>query len=106
MDREKLYERINRRVDGMFEEGVLKEVKGLLKHDLSVTSRGALGIKEIKNYLEERFTLDEAREELKKNTRRFAKRQLTWFRPNKNIEWIDTAEGKKALNEILELLTR
>jgi len=104
MDREKLYKKINERIDAMFKKGVLNEVRELLKHDLSVTSRGALGIKEIKNYLEEKATLEEAREELKKNTRRFAKRQLTWFRPNKDIKWIDAAKGKKTVDKILELL--
>jgi len=78
----------------MFRKGLVKEVKRLLRRKLSITSRQAIGIKEIKGYLDKRHGLEKAREILKRNTRRFAKRQLTWFRPDKRIVWIDLG-GKK-----------
>jgi len=65
------------------------EVEKLLKKDLSRTAQQALGIKEITSFLNGEMSLEEASLELKKNTRRYAKRQLTWFRADKRIEWIN-----------------
>lgn len=87
--RDLLYERINKTVEKMFDEGLLEEVKKLRKRDLSKTAAKALGIKEISSYLEGATGLEGAAEELKKNTRQYAKRQLTWFRADKRIEWVD-----------------
>ena len=89
MDRKELYERINKRVDSMFKIGVAKEVRNLMRRKLSLTAKQALGIKELEGYLKKRYSLAEAKELLKKNTRRFAKRQLTWFRADKDIVWLD-----------------
>ena len=89
MDRKTLYERINKRVDSMFRKGLVKEVKKLLKKNLSLTSKKALGIKQVENYLKNEYDLEKAKDLLKRDTRRFAKRQLTWFRPDKRIMWID-----------------
>ena len=86
--REKLYERINNRVDVMFENGAVEEVKELLKLNLSVTSEKIIGIKEISGYLKGEYNIEQAKELMKKNTRNFAKRQMTWFRRDKRIEWI------------------
>ncbi|MCK9573601.1 MAG: tRNA (adenosine(37)-N6)-dimethylallyltransferase MiaA [Candidatus Omnitrophica bacterium] len=86
--REKLYERINERVDNMFEAGAVQEVEGLLKLDLSSTSEKIIGIKEISGYLKGEYNIEQAKELMKKNTRNFAKRQLTWFKADKRIEWI------------------
>ncbi len=87
-ERQVLYDRINRRVDVMVTSGLLEEVKSL--HDNR--HRNALqtvGYREIFEYLDGSITLDQAIEEIKKNTRRFAKRQLTWFKKNEDIKWFD-----------------
>ena len=86
--REKLYERINKRVDEMFEAGAVQEVEGLLKLSLSSTSEKIIGIKEISAYLKGEYNIEQAKVLMKKNTRNFAKRQLTWFGRDKRIEWI------------------
>lgn len=91
MDRGKLYERINRRVDIMIESGLIEEVKKLLNMGYSenLASMQGLGYKEIIQYLKGNYSLDESVEILKRDSRRYAKRQLTWFRRDKNIEWIN-----------------
>ncbi len=86
--RDKLYRRIDLRVDKMFKIGLVKEVKELLKKKLSKTASCAIGIKEIKGYFEGLYDLDEAKRLVKRNTRWYAKRQLTWFRKDKRITWI------------------
>ena len=102
MDREKLYEGINKRVDLMFKKGIVTEVKKLLRQTLSITSRQALGIKEIEGYLNKTHDKTEAKEALKKNTRRFAKRQLTWFRADKRIVWLNIDEiGEARATQII-----
>lgn len=87
--REKLYERINNRVDVMFKNGAVEEVKELLKLNLSNTASKIIGIKEISGYLKGEYNIEQAKELMKKNTRNFAKRQLTWFRADKRINWVD-----------------
>lgn len=90
MDREKLYERINRRVDIMIEQGLIEEVQSLVnKYKEFPTAMQGLGYKEVVEYIEGETTKEEMIEKLKMETRRYAKRQLTWFRKNKNIKWID-----------------
>ena len=89
LDRDALYQRINQRTDLMFEAGAVKEVKKLLKRNLSLTAKKIIGINEISDFLEGKASEAQARESIKKNTRNFAKRQLTWFRKDKRIEWID-----------------
>jgi len=88
-ERDKLYAVINKRVDLMFKNGLVEEARKLLRKNLSITSRQALGIKEIEGYLNKKYTICEAKELLKRNTRRFAKRQLTWFRQDLRIKWFD-----------------
>jgi len=88
LPREKLDQRINQRVDKMFRQGLVKEVKKLLRLKLSKTSRYAIGINEIKGYLEGLYSLDEAKELIKKNTRKYSRRQMTWFRKDKRIKWV------------------
>jgi len=90
-ERSDLYERINARTEAMFEQGAVEEVRGLTKLNLSLTARKIIGISEIGAYLRGDVSQDEAREEMAKNTRNFAKRQLTWFRKDKRIGWIDRA---------------
>ncbi|MBI4974305.1 MAG: tRNA (adenosine(37)-N6)-dimethylallyltransferase MiaA [Candidatus Omnitrophica bacterium] len=89
MPREDIYENINRRVDKMFGEGIVNEVKALKKRNLSKTAKAVLGFKEITGYLDGENDLETARKLLKRNTRRFAKRQLTWFRADKRVKWFD-----------------
>lgn len=95
MDREKLYERINLRVDLMMEKGLLEEVTGLWKRGIrGVQSVQAIGYKELYAYLDGVWSLEEAVEQLKQNSRRYAKRQLTYFRNKMDVEWIGTEWDK------------
>ena len=101
MDREKLYDRINRRVNIMLEEGLIEEVELLLKkYKEFPTAMQGLGYKEVVEYLEGSCTKEEMIEKIKRETRRYAKRQLTWFRKNKQTIWIGPHDLQKILNEI------
>lgn len=93
--REMLYSNINKRVDLMFSDGILPEVRRLSKKKLSKTAKAALGIKEIVSCLEGQRSIEEAKEIMKRNTRRYAKRQLTWFRADKRIIWFDITKLSK-----------
>lgn len=96
MDREKLYERINKRVDIMIENGLVDEVKNLInKYDELPTAIQGLGYKEVVLYLNNEMSYDEMIEKIKQETRRYAKRQLTWFRRYKDIIWLDGLEDKQ-----------
>ena len=93
-DREELYERINKRVDIMIEQGLVDEVKYIYnKYKKFPTAMQGLGYKEVIWYLENKITYDEMIELIKKETRRYAKRQLTWFRKTENIVWLDASLG-------------
>lgn len=94
--REEIYSGIDARVDEMFRDNVVGEVKGLKKKRLSKTAGEALGLKEISGYLEGQYDPDTAKDLLKMNTRRFAKRQFTWFRADKRIKWIDLSKVSEA----------
>ncbi|WP_179335543.1 tRNA (adenosine(37)-N6)-dimethylallyltransferase MiaA [Winogradskyella costae] len=87
-DRSIIYDRINQRVDIMIANGLLKEAKALLPYK-SLNALNTVGYKELFAYFEGEFTLEFAISEIKKNTRRFAKRQLTWFRKDESITWFD-----------------
>lgn len=103
-DREKLYERINLRVDIMINDGLIEEVENLLKkYDIS-TAMQAIGYKEVKEYLDGNITKEEMIDKIKMETRRYAKRQLTWFRAYKDAIWLDTFDSNN-LNIILEALS-
>ncbi len=94
-DREKLYERINLRVDIMIEQGLVDEVKNVYnKYEKFPTAMQGLGYKEVVEYLEGKISFEEMVEKIKLETRHFAKRQLTWFRKNKDIIWIDGQQDK------------
>lgn len=86
--RETLYNRINRRVDIMFEKGLLEEAEVFYKAHPHGTAVQAIGYKELFPYFEGQISLDEAKEKIKQETRRYAKRQLTWFRREKKVHWI------------------
>jgi tRNA dimethylallyltransferase len=106
-NRDELYERIDKRVDIMMAEGLLDEVFSLWKKGCTrdMTSMQALGYKELIHYIEGRCTLGEAIRILKRDSRHYAKRQLTWFGRNKNIKWINLSEIKSA-DEAAELACR
>ena len=87
-NRDVLYDRINRRVDLMFEKGIVEEVRKISKLNVSKTASAAIGYKEILPYVNSEYGLDEVKSNLKQATRRYAKRQLTWFRRDKEINWI------------------
>ena len=90
MDREKLYDRINRRVDIMIEKGLVEEVEKLIeKYKKFPTAMQGLGYKEVRDYLEEKLSYEDMIEKIKQESRRYAKRQLTWFRKDKDTIWID-----------------
>jgi len=93
--RDKLYQRITERVENMFARGLVKEIKKLLKLKLSKTAQAAIGIKELKGYFNGLYDLEEAKRLIKRNTRLYAKRQLTWFRKDKRIKWIEVGEKEK-----------
>ena len=102
MDREKLYERIEKRVDFMIEQGLIEEVKQILeKYHTFPTAMQGLGYKEVVEYLEGSCTKEEMIEKIKKETRHYAKRQLTWFRKNKEIIWLD---GEKSTDENVSII--
>ncbi len=87
-DREKLYERINLRVDIMLKNGLLQEAQEFFKLNPSKTAFNAIGYKELKPFIDGELSFDVCVENLKRETRRYAKRQITWFKRNKNIHWI------------------
>ena len=91
MDRSKLYDRINQRVDLMIEQGLISEVEEILKmgYDKDLVALQGIGYKEIIMYLEKQSSLDEAIDKIKQGSRNYAKRQLTWFRRDNRIKWMD-----------------
>ena len=106
MDREKLYSRINRRVDIMIEKGLEIEVKNLVKkYTKFPTAMQGLGYKEVVEYFDGIITREEMIDKIKQESRRYAKRQLTWFRKNKETIWLDSENDmKENINIILEEL--
>lgn len=104
-DREKLYERINLRVDMMIEEGLIDEVENLLDmgYTKDMNSMKGIGYKEIIEYLEGECTLSEAIEAVKQGSRRYAKRQLTWFRRDERVNYIDAqSDVKESAYKLIE----
>jgi tRNA dimethylallyltransferase len=105
MDREQLYQRINERVDQMMAEGLLNEVKSLYDRGIrDCQSIQAIGYKEIYEYLDGCITLEEAIEQLKQNSRRYAKRQLTWFRNKMPVQWFDMTDLSSFSVKVDEIL--
>ena len=94
--RDILYERINKRVDQMLETGLVEEVKSIInKYNEFPTAMQAIGYKEVVEYLENKISYEEMVEKIKQETRRYAKRQLTWFRKNKDKIWLDGLEDRQ-----------
>ena len=96
MDRKKLYDKIDKRVDSMIKDGLVEEVRTLSKFRL-YNALNTVGYKEIFSYLDGSVTLEYAISEIKKNTRRYAKRQITWLRSKKNIIWVNEKTSLKNL---------
>ena len=108
MDRKKLYERIDKRVDLMFDMGLVEEVKALMAkgYDKSLVSMQGIGYKEVIDYLSDKTSLEECIDIIKRDTRHFAKRQLTWFKREKVVTYIDKDEfdaEDKCLKEMLRV---
>ncbi len=103
-DREQLYERINKRVDQMLEQGLIEEVKTILQnHRKFPTAMQALGYKEVVEYLEGKASKEEMCDKIKMETRRYAKRQMTWFRKNKQTIWLNgQADIQENIRKIIE----
>ncbi|MCX7878343.1 MAG: tRNA (adenosine(37)-N6)-dimethylallyltransferase MiaA [Ignavibacteria bacterium] len=104
--RERLYERINKRTDQMLKAGMIDEINVLYRkgfHYKKYNSLNTVGAREVIDYLEGVIKQDELSELIKRNTRRFAKRQLTWFRKDKNIKWIDAeTESDKVIESVIK----
>jgi tRNA dimethylallyltransferase len=102
-DREIMYDRINRRVDLMMNEGLHNEAKNLFpnKH---LNALQTVGYRELFDYFDEKTTLEFAVEEIKKNTRRFAKRQLTWFKRTENVMWLDYERETKKIIAVIKII--
>lgn len=108
-DRDILYDRINQRVDSMMEQGLLFEVKKLVEegYTKNLVSMQGLGYKEFFDYFDGRMTLEETVEKIKRDTRHFAKRQLTWFRREKEVIWLNKKEyeqEKELLDSVLNII--
>ena len=109
MDREILYDRINKRVDLMVENGLVEEVSGLYYNGynpIDHQSMKGIGYKEIVEYLEKKCTLDEALGKIKQHTRNYAKRQITWFKRNKDIHWFNPLNDEDVVQKIVELFNK
>lgn len=105
-DRDKLYDRIDRRVDLMLRAGLLDEAKRLYESNFSATAVASIGCKEMKPYLDGEKSLQECTDKLKQSTRHYAKRQLTWFRRNEKINWVypDLYNENELYNQIDSLI--
>jgi len=99
MEREKLFERINLRVDGMIEKGLEKEVESLMAYK-DHTALKTVGYSEFFDYFDEKTDLEKCIELIKRNSRRYAKRQMTWFKKNKDIHWFNAEDKTEVLNHL------
>ena len=107
-DRQYLYDRINARVDGMLESGLLDEVREYAEAEPGSTARQAIGLKELAPYVRGEADLDTCVDRLKQETRRYAKRQLTWFRRNKKVHWlfIDEMTPDEIVSAAIEIIEK
>jgi len=104
-ERQVIYDRINQRVDIMMNEGLLDEARALYSHK-ALNALQTVGYRELFSYIDGEFPLPFAIEEIKKNTRRFAKRQLTWFKRNETTKWFDYATDRKEIITYIENLLK
>ena len=103
-DREELYSRINRRVDEMMENGMVEEARLLLPYR-SLNALNTVGYKELFKFFDGEWTMEEAIERIKGNTRRYARKQLTWYKKDNDIVWFDAAETDKVFMYLVDKLT-
>ena len=108
MDREQLYQRINLRVDRMIEQGLVQEARAIYEtnYDRSLPAMRSIGYQQLFAYFEGTCSLEEAIEKIKQDTRRFAKRQLTWFRRDTRIKWYDVTNWDDVKDEMIERLAQ
>ena len=106
LDREKLYEKINKRVDIMIEEGLIEETENILKkYKEYPTAMQAIGYKETKEYLQGNLNKEELIDKIKMETRRYAKRQITWFKRIESTTWLDMEKSlEENIGKILEVV--
>ena len=102
-NREIMYNRINQRVDLMMQSGLLDEAKSLFEHK-NLNALQTVGYRELFDFLDGKINLEFAIEEIKKNTRRFSKRQITWFKRTQNVIWFDYLTDKKVIISHIENL--
>lgn len=102
-ERNVIYNRINQRVDTMMNEGLLTEAKDTFAHK-NLNALQTVGYRELFSYFEGKITLEFAIEEIKKNTRRFAKRQLTWFKKNKDTKWFDYSTDRREIIKYIDVI--
>lgn len=102
-ERAALYKRVEDRVKTMFAKGLLKEAKRLFKNPLSKTAHQAVGYRELFGYFRQEKTLEEAKEEIVKDTRHLVKKQMTWFRRDNRIRWLEMNEAKSAKDAACEI---
>jgi len=102
--RKKIYSKIDSRVDKMFEDGAVDQAEKLAGKKISKTAAAVLGLKEIGGHIRGEYNLEHAKDLMKMNTRRFAKRQLTWFRHDKRIKWYDLTRNTE--EKIIKRITR
>ena len=108
MAREELYRRIERRVDGMIQKGLVEEVRDLLAmgYDRSLNAMQTVGYKEISAFLAEEIDFDEAQRLVKQNSRRYAKRQMTWFSKDRRVTWFELKEGEETSPVLKRVIER
>jgi len=106
-DRKILYANIEKRVDEMIESGLMDEVKNILSlgYSKNINSLNTVGYKEIISYLDNEITLEHAIDIIKRNTRRYAKRQMTWFRKTENINWL-TCDENTSSEQLISLILK
>jgi tRNA dimethylallyltransferase len=103
-ERQELYDRVNQRVDQMFERGLIQEVKRLNQLTLSRTAGGLIGLPEVNGFLQGKFSIEETKELMKMNTRHYVKRQLTWFRKEKRLDWVTVNADQSAGDIAVKLI--
>lgn len=104
--REELYQKINERVEEMFQKGLVEEIRRCSTLGLSKTARQIIGVKEVSGYLHQEYDLEEAKHLMKLHTRHYAKRQLTWFRREKRLAWLEIGSNDIVEGIVEKILTR
>ncbi|MDY0023821.1 MAG: tRNA dimethylallyltransferase, partial [Candidatus Izemoplasmatales bacterium] len=108
IERDLLYQRIDKRVEEMFEEGLIQEVKNLYLKGINSQAISAIGYKELYDYFNGKTTLEEAKNLIKRNSRRYAKRQLTWFNNKLKVNWfnVDPTNFTKTIEEVKKMIKK